>query len=60
MSVTVRRIVKAHDRKHAVNGDTGSVVGDKNDGLLLVLVRVVGVRLSKNDEDLAAKDANAG
>jgi hypothetical protein len=42
-----------------VDGDTGGGVGYKNDRLLLVLVRVVGVGFSENNEDLAARVANA-
>lgn len=38
---------------------TGCVVGDEDDGLLLVFVGVVGVRLSEDDEDLAARVADA-
>jgi len=43
-----------------VDGYAGSGVGNEDDGLLLVLVGVVGVGLSEDDEDLAARVANAG
>ena len=54
MAVAVGGVVEAHDGKHAVDGYPGGGKGDKNDGLLLVFVWVVGVRLSEDDEDLAA------
>ena len=38
-----------------MNGDAGCLGGDEDDGLLLVFVGVVGVGLTKNDEDLAAR-----
>jgi hypothetical protein len=59
VSVAVGRVVKAHDREHAVDGYARGVVGYEDDGLLLVLVRVVGVGLTQYDEDLAARVANA-
>jgi hypothetical protein len=54
VTMSVWCIVEAHDGKHTVDGDTGNIVGDENDGLLLVLVAVVGVCLAQNNEDLAA------
>lgn len=42
-----------------MDGYTGGVVGDEDNGLLLVLVGVVGVGLSEDDEDLAARVADA-
>ena len=58
--VAVRRVVEAHHGQHAVDGHAGGVAGDEDDGLLLVFVRVVGVGLAEDDEDLAARVANAG
>jgi hypothetical protein len=55
VAVTVGRVVEAHDGQHAVDGDTGDVVGDEDDRLLLVFVCVLGVGLAEDDEDLAAR-----
>lgn len=60
VAVTVRRIVEAHDRKHAVDDDTGCLGGNKDDGLLLVLIGVVGICLAQDNEDLAARVTNSG
>jgi hypothetical protein len=60
VTVTVGCVVVAEDRQHAVDSDARNVVGDEDDGLLLVLVAVVGVRLTEDDEDLAARVTNAG
>jgi hypothetical protein len=59
VAVTVGCVVEAHDGQHAVHGDTGNVVGDEDDGLLLVLVTIVWVGLAEDDEDLAARVTNA-
>jgi hypothetical protein len=59
MAVAVRCVVEAEDGQHTVDGDTGDVVGHEDDGLLLVFVGVLGVGLTKNDEDLAARVTNA-
>jgi hypothetical protein len=42
-----------------VDCDAGDIVGNKDDGLLLVLVGIVGVGLTKDNEDLATGVANA-
>jgi hypothetical protein len=59
VAVTVRCVVEAEDGQHAVDSDTRDVIGDEDDGLLLVLVGVLGVGLTKNDEDLAARVTDA-
>jgi hypothetical protein len=59
VTVTVWGVVEAKNGQHAVDGDTRDVVGDEDDGLLLVLVGVLGVGLTKDDEDLAARVTNA-
>jgi hypothetical protein len=46
LSVAMRRIVIAVDRKHTLDLDTGSTVGHKNHGLLLVGIWVIWVSLS--------------
>jgi hypothetical protein len=60
MAVTVWGVVKAEDGKHAVDSDSRGIVWDEDHGLLLVLVRVVGVSLAKDDEDLAAWVTDSG
>jgi hypothetical protein len=60
VTVTVGRVVEAKDGQHAVDSHTRNVIGDENDGLLLVLVAVVGVGLAEDDEDLAARVTNTG
>jgi hypothetical protein len=42
-----------------VDGYAGGVAADEDDGLLLVFVLVVRVGLAEDDEDLAARVANA-
>jgi hypothetical protein len=59
VAVTVRGVVKAHDRQHAVDGDAGGVMGNENDRLLEVLARVVWVCLSEDNVKLAAQIAGA-
>jgi hypothetical protein len=58
VSVTMGCVVEAEDRQHAVNSHTGDIIGDEDDGLLLVLVAVVGIGLAEDDEDLAARVTN--
>jgi hypothetical protein len=60
VTVTMGCVVVAKDRQHAVDSHTRNIVGDEDDGLLLVLVAVVGIGLAEDDEDLAARVANAG
>ena len=54
MAVAVGRIVVAVDRQHAVDGDSGGLGGDEDDGLLPVRVGVAGVTLAHDDVDLAS------
>lgn len=59
MTVAVGRVVETHDGEHALDCHARDVAGDEDDGLLLVLVGVVGVGLAEYDEDLAARVADA-
>jgi hypothetical protein len=59
VAVAVGRVVEAHHGQHAVDGYAGGVAADEDDGLLLVFVLIVGVGLAEDDEDLAARVANA-
>lgn len=43
VTVTVGCVIVAKDTQHAVDGDARGVVGDENDGLLLVGTGVVSV-----------------
>lgn len=54
VAVAVGRIVKANDGKHACDGDTWCICRHEDNRLLLVDVRVVGIRLAHDDIDLAA------
>ena len=60
VAVTVGGIVVTEHGEHAVDGDAGGVVGDEDDGLLLVFVGVLCVGLAEDDVDLAAGVAGAG
>lgn len=60
VAVAVWGVIVAENTQHAVDGDTGGVVGDQNDGLLLVDILVAGVGLAHNDVDLAARVASTG
>lgn len=60
VAVAVGGIVVAEDGEHAVYGDAGGVVGDEDDGLLLVFVGVIGVGFAEDDVDFAAGVADAG
>lgn len=42
-----------------MNSHAGDVIGHEDDGLLLVLVAVVGVGFAEDDEDLAARVTDA-
>ena len=56
--VTMWGIVKAENRQHTVNGDARYIVRYQDDGLLFVLVCVVGVCLSEHNINLTPGVAN--
>lgn len=59
MHVTMRRIIVAHNMHGPLDGDTWSVCWYKDDGLLLVFLRVVGVGLAHHDVQLTGWIAGA-
>src|SRR5438093_9277 len=58
-SVAVRRVVVAEDRQHPLDRDALAVARHHDHRLLLVLVGILGIRLAHEDQDLAARVADA-
>src|SRR5438876_2209350 len=59
LAVAVRRVVVAEDLQHADHLDARRLARHHDHRLLLVLVRVLGIRLPHEDEDLAARIADS-
>jgi hypothetical protein len=59
LAVAVGRVVVAHDTEDAADGNAGGIGWDEDDGLLLVLVRVVGGGFCHHNVDLAASVTSA-
>jgi len=54
VTVAMGRIVVPEDAQHAVNGDTGGVGWNEDNGLLKIGIFVVGVAFAHDNVDLAA------
>lgn len=57
VAVAVGGIVVAVDLEHSLDGDSRKAGRDQDDGLLLVRVGVVGIRLAHDDVELASRVA---
>lgn len=59
VAMAVRRVVIAEDGQHAMDGDSRCTSGDKNHRLLVMGIRVFGIRLAHDDVYFASRIASS-